>query len=171
MNTKVSSFPVSVPRETVGENRSEAAQARSVRNLFAAVNALVHDSEPQTPKGIASDAGVGYGYLLKAADERQQDVQFQTRWVAPVTLAAKNDVLIQFLARECGGVFVRLLVGGSNDAHTAKTLQEVAQYFTKLAELSGDGYSHAEVDVLEAEWQDAAASALAHLRKLRSEAK
>lgn len=138
--------------------------------LLQAIDALVNDSKV-APKKIAGDAGIGYGYLMKAADDRQPEVQFQARWVAPVTKAAGNDVLINQIAQECGGIFVRLISGESHDAHTAKTLKEIGEYFTKLAEASENGYTHAEVDELESEWQDVVRAGLSHLKKLRAEAK
>lgn len=141
-----------------------------LERLLKAVRAVVHDST-EAPKAIAAAAGCGYSYLLRAADEAQEEVVLQTRYVGPLTKASKKDDLINFLAEDCGGVFVRLDVGESLDAQTGKTLKEVGEFFTKLAEGAPNGYTHAEVDAVEREWRDAISAGLAQVRKLRAEAK
>lgn len=156
------------PRETPRESLREGAQPV---NLFQAVQSLIHDSAPQTPKGIASDVGVGYSYLLKAADPEQQDVQFQTRLVGPVTNAAKNDVLIDFLARQCGGVFYRLALPGEMDTATAKTLREFGEYLTEVANAMSDHrVTPEEYHRVKSQGHEAIAAILAHLAGLRVKA-
>lgn len=138
--------------------------------LQQALHALVRDSKHPAKK-IAAEAGIAYGYLMKAADELQPDFNLQARLVAPITKASERDDVINQIAQECGGVFVRLDSGESLDAQTGKTLKEVGEYFTKLAEGAPNGYTHAEVDAVEREWRDAIAAGLAQVRKLRAEAK
>lgn len=92
--------------------------------IFPAVRALVHDSAIP-PKAIAESCGIRYGYLMRAADDQQDDVQFQARWIAPVTNAAQNDVLIKAIAEQCGGVFYRLIPGTSIDQDNGEDVTRV----------------------------------------------
>lgn len=138
--------------------------------LFAAASALVHDG-PKPAKALASETGIGYGYLMKAVDDHQPEVQLQARWIAPLTKASGNDVLIKQIAHDCGGVFVRLVPNDSHDAHTAKTLKEMGEYLTKLAESASNGYSTSEVAAIESEGEDVIASIVAQIAKLKAEAK
>ena len=135
--------------------------------LLAAVRALVHDG-PATPKAIASDTGIGYGYLLRAADENQPEVQLQARWIAPLTIASGNDIVIKQIAEECGGVFYRLAPAGAMDTATAKSLKEFGEYLSAVADAQTDRtttpaeYHHAKGQAL-----DAIAAILAHVEGLR----
>lgn len=104
--------------------------------LFAAVRSLVHDG-PKPPKALAEETEIGYGYLIRAADENQPDVQLQARWIAPLTIASGNDVVINQIAEECGGVFYRV-ASGKIDAATANTLKEFSEYLSALADAQSD---------------------------------
>ncbi len=139
-------------------------------NLQQAVHALVRDSIHPAKK-IASEAGVSYGYLIKAADEMQPEFHLQAKLIAPLTVAAENDVVIKQIASECGGVFVRFEPNATQDALTAKVLKEVGEYFTKLADASANGYTKAEVAGLEVEGDDVIRAVYAQLAKLKAEAK
>lgn len=97
--------------------------------LFAAIRSLVHDSVVP-PKAIADDAGIRYGYLMRAADDHQDDVQFQARWIGPVTRAAQNDILIKTLAVECGGVFVRTPHPGAKPADVLGGISDLSREFS-----------------------------------------
>lgn len=99
-------------------------------SIFAAVRALVHDSA-LPPKAIADECGIRYGYLMRAADDQQDDVQFQARWIAPVTKAAQNDVLIRAIAVECGGVFVRVARPGARPSDILTGITEVSREFSE----------------------------------------
>lgn len=135
--------------------------------LFAAIHALVHDSTVP-PKAIADEAGIRYGYLMRAADEHQDDVQFQARWVGPVTRAANNDVLIKALAEDCGGVFYRLHRGASMDRETAKSLREFGEYIEACADAQDDTQiTPEEFHTANAQAHEAIAAILAHVASLR----
>ncbi len=139
-------------------------------NIQQALHALVRDSKHPAKK-IAAESGVSYGYLMKAADEMQPEFHLQAKLVAPLTNAAENDVVIQQIAQECGGVFVRLHANDSHDALTAKTVIEFGEYLTRLAEANADGViTRAEVAGLEVEGNDVIVSILAQLKKLKADA-
>lgn len=57
---------------------------------------------------IAERVGVRYGYLLDAANPDREEIQFQARLILPVSDAAHNDGIVEFLCRQRGGVFVRV---------------------------------------------------------------
>lgn len=138
-----------------------------IAGLFNAIRALVHESGVP-PKAIADDAGIRYGYLLRAADEHQDDVQFQARWVGPVTRAANNDCLIKFLAIDCGGVFYRLNRSASMDAETARSLKEFGEYISSLADAQDDQRTTAEeYHRVNAQANEAIAAILSQMGKMR----
>lgn len=128
------------PRLPSGERDREAVQAIDSRRLVAALRSILYSDHPDAPpaKAIADDCGVGYGYLRRAADPEQPDMQLQARLVAPITHASKNDALITELAEQCGGVFYRLTPGGSIDADTARTLKEFAEFLSAVADARVD---------------------------------
>jgi hypothetical protein len=135
--------------------------------LFTAIRNLVHESIVP-PKAIADDAGIRYGYLLRAADENEDSVQFQARWVAPVTRAAKNDCLIKHLAIDCGGVFFRLNRVASMDAETSKSLKEFAEFIASVADAQDDQQTTPEeYHRVKAQAHESIAAILSHVEKLR----
>lgn len=105
----------------------------AVERLFAAVDAIVHASGIAV-KELAGLIGVRHGYLLRAADANQDDLQLQVRHVVPLTLATGNDILIRTLAQECGGLFVRIGAEGRMDAATAHSLKEFGEFIASIAE-------------------------------------
>lgn len=136
-------------------------------NLFSAIRALVHDSTV-APKAIAEEAGIRYGYLMGAADEQRDDVQFQVRWVGPVTRAAKNYVLIKALAAECGGVFYLLDRSASMDSETAKSLREFGEYLSAVADAQTDRrVTPDEFHRAKAQAHECIAAILEHVESLR----
>lgn len=138
-----------------------------IAGLFNAIRSLVHDSAIP-PKAIADECGIRYGYLMRAADEHQDDVQFQARWIGPVTRSAKNDVLIKFLAADCGGVFVRLDRSGQMDAQTAKSLREFGEYLAAVADAQTDRkVTPEEFHRLKSQAHEAIAAVLEHVEWLR----
>lgn len=143
--------------------------------LLEAVRALVHDG-PQTPKGLASDIGIGYGYLIRAADEMQPEVQLQARWIAPLTIASGNDIVIKQIAEECGGVFYRLAAPGAIDQATATSLKEFSEYLSAAADAQcqhgadGPDVSVVEYYRVKAQAHEAIAAVLSHVEGLRVKA-
>lgn len=129
--------------------------------LFAAVRSLVHDG-PRPPKALAEESKIGYGYLLRAADENQPEVQLQARWIAPLTIASGNDVVINQIAEECGGVFFRV-AAGKIDAATANTLKEFSEYLSALADAQGDS------TITAVEYYKAKAQAMDSIRSILSQ--
>lgn len=135
--------------------------------LFAAVYALVHGG-PRPPKALAEEARIGYGYLMRAADENQPEVQLQARWIAPLTIASGNDIVIKQIAEECGGVFYRLAPAGAIDQATASSLKEFSEYLSAVADAQTDRtvqpveYYHAKAQAM-----DAIAAILSHVEGLR----
>lgn len=140
-------------------------------SLQQALHAVIRDSKHPAKK-IALEAGISYGYLMKAADENQPDFNLQAQMVAPITVAAECDLMIEQLAQACGGVFVRLHNSDSTDAHTARTLKEISDYFAKVAQAQADGkITKVEVEEIKGEAQGIFSSVLAQIAKMESEAK
>lgn len=77
-----------------------------IRSQADALYCVLHHSDTAL-KDIAAIVGVRAGYLMDAANPDRDETQLQMRLVAPVTNVAKNDALIEQIARDCGGVFVR----------------------------------------------------------------
>lgn len=135
--------------------------------LFAAVHSLVHDG-PKPPKALAAEAEIGYGYLMRAADENQPDVQLQARWIAPLTIASGNDIVINQIAEECGGVFYRLAAAGKIDAATANSLKEFSEYLAAVADAQADrSVTAVEYYRVKAQAMDAIRAVLSHVDGLR----
>jgi hypothetical protein len=135
--------------------------------LFDAVRSLVHESAVP-PKALADAAGIRYGYLIRAANEHEDDVQFQARWIGAITRAAQNDCLIKFLAEECGGVFYRLYRSASMDRETAKSLREFGEYIEACADAQDDTkITPEEFHKANAQAHEAIAAILAHTASLR----
>lgn len=135
--------------------------------IFTAVHALVHDSAIP-PKAIAEECGIRYGYLMRAADPNEDDVQFQARWIAPATKAAKNDVLVKAIAQECGGVFYRLWPNGTIDTQAARSLKEFGEYIASVADAHTDRtVTPEEFHRAKAQAHEAIAAILAHVEGLR----
>lgn len=97
--------------------------------LLEAVRSLIY-SGPKAPKALADEIGIGYGYLTKAADENQPDVQLQARWIGPLTLASGNDILIKQIAYECGGTFVRIARADSRPASILAGISDLSREFS-----------------------------------------
>lgn len=76
------------------------------RTLLEAIYCLVHHSAADAAT-IAERIAVRRGYLLDAANPDREDIQFQARLIEPASAAASNDVVVEFLCRLRGGVFVR----------------------------------------------------------------
>lgn len=135
--------------------------------IFPAVHALVHEGAIP-PKAIAEESGIRYGYLMRAADPNEDDVQFQARWIAPVTNAAKNDILIKTIAEQCGGAFYRLAGPGKMDQATATSLKEFAEYLSAIADATSDRVvTPAEYYRAKAQAHDAISAILSGVEGLR----
>jgi hypothetical protein len=118
--------------ESAGEKTGERRLG-----LGEVIQELVLNS-PMPAKAQADRVGVRYGYLLDAANPDREDTHFQARLIAPLTNATGNDVLIDWLARECGGVFYRLNSHVAPDALTAKSLREFGDYLKAVADMDMD---------------------------------
>lgn len=77
------------------------------RTLLEAIACVVLHSNADA-KTIAERVGVRHGYLLDAANPDREEIQFQARLIEPVSQAASNDAIVEFLCRQRGGVFVRI---------------------------------------------------------------
>lgn len=96
--------------------------------LQQALHALIRDSEFPAKK-IAEEAGIAYGYLMKAADEMQPEFQLQARLVAPITRASQDDRLIKQIAHDCGGSFVRIPCAGSAPSSVLGAITDISREF------------------------------------------
>lgn len=119
---------------------------------------------------IAAEMGWTPQQLSDATDPNKKP-RFAANWIEPLTKTTGDDAIVRTLCARVGGVFVRLYPNASQDAMTAKTLKECADYFTKLAEAAPNGFTKAEVDGIEIEGNDVIACIVAQVAKLRAEAK
>ena len=112
-----------------------------VHGLADAIYCALHHARLPL-KDIALTVGARAGYLMDAANPDREDTQFQARLIAPVTRVSGNDAIIEQIARDCGGVFVRTptLSGAHADItiHTAKILREVADVIQAPAAALGN---------------------------------
>lgn len=137
-----------------------------VHTLADAVYCALHHSGLGL-KDIALTVGARPGYLMDAANPDREDTQFQARLIASVTRVAGNDAIIDQVARDCGGVFVRtpILTGQHADitTHTATILREVADVIqAPAAALANDArIDPTEASAIEKQIDEAVAALLA----------
>jgi len=136
-----------------------------------AVSCVARFNADKTLTQIAAEMGWTVEQLSCATDPNKKP-RFAANWIEPLTKTTGDDAIVRTLCARVGGVFVRLHPSGvSHDAMTAKTLKEIGEYFTKLAEGAVNGYTRAEVEGIEIEGHDVIASVFAHIAKLKAEAK
>lgn len=119
---------------------------------------------------IANEMGWSVKQLSDATDPNKKP-RFAANWIEPLTKTTGDDAIVRTLCARVGGVFVRLQPTATHDAMTAKTLKEIGEYFTKLAEGAVNGYTKKEVEGIEIEGHDVIASVFAQIAKLKAEAK
>lgn len=98
--------------------------------LAEALYCLCHHSRIPL-KQIAEAIGKRAGYLADAANPDLDTVAFQAVALVPAMRAAQNFVPLQFQARQCGFVLVRLPDGGSD-------VGDIRQRFMKAVKELGD---------------------------------
>lgn len=139
-------------------------------NLAEAIYHVVHESV-DPPKALADRVGLRVGYLLDAANPDRDEVQFQARWIVPLTLVTGNDAIVAQLAHAVGGVFYRVATHGRPDEHTAKSLKEFGDYLHTVAVASADSsYTTTEATDCEREGLEVVAAVLAHIDYVRARA-
>lgn len=125
------------------------------RTLLEAIYCLVHHSAADAAT-IAERIGVRRGYLLDAANPDRDEVQFQARMIEPASSAASNDVIVDFLCRLRGGVFVRIPSVDTDAAEITRAhldvVREMGEDAERLQKILGDGVLTAdEADAFDAE--------------------
>lgn len=144
---------------TAGRRACRSGQPCQPRTLSEVIYCVVHHSDVDAGT-LAEFIGVRRGYLIDAANADRDEVQFQLRWLIPVTLRSGNDALMRYLARGCGGAFVVLPLGqaGPSDAtaHAATICREVADVLdTPATILARRGVPPNDVSLIEKEISEA----------------
>lgn len=118
---------------------------------------------------IADLVGKPYQTLMSEL-ERQQGHKLGADFVIPLCRASGSDVPMQFLARELGGLFVRLPDAGGDSGELvsvlAKSIQEFSAFATEVAaDISDNDISADELARIEKEG-DEAIEAIMRMKKL-----
>lgn len=121
-----------------------------------------------TVKTLAERLGhVSEGTLGKQLSQYDDDNYPPLRQVVPLTLAAENDALITYLARACGGVFVRVDAGaghGVDAEQLGKAVREFADVLQCHASACADGLVTAQEATTFDREADEACAAIAALK-------
>lgn len=160
------------PVESPGKSSREPRRRPVAEMLAEAIYRVVHEGRRGVPAKVLADrCGLRHTYLLDAANPDRDEVQFQARWIVPLTLASGDDSIIEYLAHAVGGVFYRLTETGALDAHTAKSLQEFGDYLHTVAMAGSDRrYTVDEAEACEREALEAIEAILAHVDYVRKSA-
>lgn len=139
-----------------------------MKSLADVLHAVVCETKDAPAKALADRIGVRYGYLLDAANPDREEVQFQARWIVPLTLASKNDAIVRYLAEAVGGVFYRVQHDQPADEHTSRALKEFGDYLHAVAVAAADRvYTPAEARIVEEQGLEAVTAILAHIDHVR----
>jgi len=94
---------------------------------------------------LADHLGIETSTLYNAANPKNYNNKFQDEWILPLSIFNQNDVYIQWMAEQCGGVFVKLpdvctdkecnaMELGGMVLNTTKEVGELAGHMMKIGE-------------------------------------
>jgi hypothetical protein len=157
---------------TTSRKLCRSGQPCTPETMKEALDCLAHHGALPV-KGLAERIGhVSEGTLGKQLSKYDEDNYPPLRQVVPLTVAAENDALITYLARACGGVFVRLHASAGHDVdaeHIGKALREFADVLQCHASASADGVVTAdEANTLDREVDEACAELAALKMRFRA---
>lgn len=143
---------------------------RIYATLDDAISQVAHFTDGRTLTQNAAEMGVSLDWLSRAVNPREKP-RCPAALIVPLTKTTGNFAVIRTLCKLVGGVFFQPCRSTSHTAHKASTLKEFAEYLTTLAKNETNGFTPAEVDELEDDMHDVISCMLAHVDKLRAEAR
>lgn len=135
-------------------------------SLTAVVHAVVKDAPSKLDAHtVASLLGKNYQTLMSELSG-QQGHKFGADLVLPAMNLSDSDEPLHFLARQRGGVFIKLPAVGTGDdplqAAVMKSIKETGEFLTELGKDLADGnLSKADCDNIEREAHEAATAIMA----------
>lgn len=129
---------------TTTPKRCRSGQRCQPVTLKEALDCLGHHGA-LTVRELAERLGhISEGTLGKQLSLYDEDNYPTLRQVVPLTLASKNDAVIGLLARQCGGVFVRVDAAGVDGEQLGRTVCEFGEMLQSHAAACADGTVTAE---------------------------
>lgn len=145
------------------------AAVRDLQGFAEALDHLAHNS-PNPLARMAERIGRKPNYLRKACSRHDDAHPFRGDLIVPMTLASAdhpdrcNYVLVEYVARGVGGIFVRVPANTGRFGVTPNVLREVGEYLQALASGSADArYTRAEAVRIRREGMEVVAAILADL--------
>jgi len=132
--------------------------------------AVVRFDPCKTQTQIANEMGLTIEQLSRATDPNSKP-RLPADYIVPITLITGNFAIVRTLCKLVGGVFYQPTRSTTATGSAAKTLQEFSEYLAKLVECEGDGFTRAHVADLEHEMHDVFGEMLAHVDRLKRDAK
>jgi hypothetical protein len=140
------------------------------RTVDDAISCVARFTDGRTQEQTATEMGWTLQQLSKATDPNSKP-RFAAAWIVPLTLTTGNFAIVRTICKLVGGVFFLPCRRASGPTHSARTLKEFSEYLGVIAKNEIHGYTRAQVDELENEMHDVIGCMLAHVDKLRAEAK
>lgn len=143
---------------TTGRRACTSGEKCQPRSLAEVLYCVVHHSRIDAGQ-LADRIGVRKGYLLDAANPDRDEVQFQARWIVPVTLASGNDALLRYLADQCGGVFFAVPQIDDAGSDVVQDTAKAVEAFGALLQCGAQAWADRHVSEAEAQTVAQCASA------------
>lgn len=104
-----------------------------IQSFKGALHEVLFNS-PVKAKEIAYLTGKDYNRLANAANDSQQE-NLPGKDIVPVTIASRNDALIEFISSAVGGVFIRLpkMDLGGLQGEVSKEILDMVTFLGKLS--------------------------------------
>lgn len=134
-----------------------------------AAMAVVRFDACKTQTQIAVEMGLTIEQLSRATDPNSKP-RLPADYIVPITLITGNFSIVRTLCKLVGGVFYQPTRTNATGS-TAKTLQEFSEYLAKLASCEAEGFTRAQVADIENEMHDVFGEMLAHVDRLKRDAK
>jgi hypothetical protein len=135
-----------------------------------AISQVAHFTEGRTLSRNAAEMGMTVDWLSRAVNPNEKP-RCPAALIVPLTMTTQNYAIVRTICKLVGGVFFQPRRSTNETAHKASTLKEFADYLAVLAKNENRTYTKAAVDELENEMHDVMSCMLAHVDKLRAEAK
>lgn len=104
-----------------------------IQSFKGALHEVLFNS-PVKAKEIAYLTGKDYNRLANSANDSQQE-NLSGKDIVPVTIASRNDALVEFISSAVGGVFIRLPRFDVNgiQGEVSKEILDMVTYLGKLS--------------------------------------
>jgi hypothetical protein len=139
-------------------------------SLDDAISQVALFTEGRTLTQNAAEMGVTVDWLSRAINPREKP-RCPAALIVPLTKTTQNFAVVRTICKLVGGVFFQPCRLTSHIKYEASTLKEFSEYLATLAKNEAGGFTTPEVDELENEMHDVISCMLAHVDKLRAEAK